>query len=222
MLDGARWFRASFEPRIAQAIAGTPLTIELLTAVAIQESYEIWGRIFNELPVDEVLALCVGDVIGAPRRTVFPKTKEELLAEPDGDRMFAIAHEALVAMAEHAKEYQKYAANPERFCHAFGIFQYDIQFFRGDPAFFLEKRWGDFDACLSRATAELLRVVKKTFGAGKQALTDLECAYVGIGYNTGHVNINAGLKQGFKDDTGKFYGEYVAEYLQVARDAAEA
>lgn len=31
-------------------------------------------------------------------------------------------------------------------------------------------------------------------------------------------DLSRGFKQGFKDDTGKFYGEYLWEYLQLAKN----
>ena len=220
MIDAARWFRTTFGPKIEAGTAGTPFIADLLTAIAIQETYEIWGRVYQTLPVDDVLKVCVGDVIGEPKRGVFPKTKSELLAAPRGVEMFDIAHESLAALAEHATEYQKYAANPDRFCHAFGIFQYDIQFFRDDPDFFLQRRWYSFDECLARCVAELKRVLRRTFGPGKTTLNEIESVYVAIGYNSGSVKITAGLKQGFKDSSGKYYGEYVADYLQTAKEAS--
>lgn len=219
MTEAAAWFKATFGAEIAAATAGTPFSVDLLTAIAIQETYEIWGRIYRTLPAADVLALCVGDVIGEPKRGPFPKTKAALLAAPRGAEMFAVAHESLAALAEHATEYAKYAANPDRFCHAFGIFQYDIQFFKDDPDFFLERKWNIFGECLGRCIAELKRVTRSTFGPGKTTLNEIESVYVAIGYNSGSVKITAGLKQGFKDSTGKYYGEYVAEYLQTARDA---
>jgi hypothetical protein len=222
-IDAARWFKQSFGPRIEPELAGTPFTVDLLAAIAIQETFEVWGRIYKTIgDPDDVLPLCVGDVIGEPKRTAFPRTKAELLAAPDGAAMFDVAHQALVDMASHVPAYQVYANNPERFCHAFGIFQYDIQFFRDDPDFFLQKQWGDFDECLRRCIAELKRVLVKTFGPSKTSLNDIESVYVAIGYNSGHVKITDGLKQGFKDDTGKYYGEYVNDYLQAARAAVVA
>jgi hypothetical protein len=218
--DAARWFKTTFGPQIVDAVGGTPFTVNLLTAIAIQETYEIWGRIFNgTMTPEEILDACVGDVISAPQRGAFPKTKDELIAAPRGQEMFDVARQALADMAKHAPEYQRYVANPQRFCHAFGVFQYDIQFFKDDPDFFLQRKWSDLGECLTRCIAELTRVTRKTFGANKQSLSDTEAAYVAIGYNQGSVNIAKGLKQGFKDDTGKYYGEYVADYLRIAANA---
>jgi len=49
--------------------------------------------------------------------------------------MFKIARQALEDMAEVAPEYKKYLKNKNKFRHAFGIFQYDIQAFTHDSEF---------------------------------------------------------------------------------------
>jgi hypothetical protein len=217
MIDGARWFKKTFGDKIRAKLAGTPFSVDLLTALALQESYEIWGRVYETLTPDQVLELCVGDVIGEPKRGYFPKTKQALLDAARGQEMFDIAHASLVAMAEHAKEYAKYAADASRFCHAFGIFQYDLQFFDdGDAEFFLGRQWRDFDACLTRCITELQRVARKYF-PDATALDDTQSMYVAIAYNLGSVNINKGAKQGYFDGN-KYYGEYVADYLKIAHD----
>jgi hypothetical protein len=220
MNDGAHWFKTTFGDDIAAKVAGTPFTVDLLTAIAIQETYEIWGRTFDKLTPDAVLDACVGDVISEEGgRSAFPKSKAVLLAAPGGAAMFDVARQALIDMSVHAPEYKIYIKNPDRFCHAFGVFQYDIQFFKNDPSFFLERKWRDLDECLTRCVAELTRVTKATFGANKNALSDLEATFVAIGYNQGSVNVKKGLKQGHKDADGKYYGEYVAEYLALAKAA---
>jgi hypothetical protein len=118
---------------------------------AVQESFEVWGKIFKEQSVDKVLELCVGDSIGAPTRKAFPKTKDELLKlkKPDGAKLYEIARDYLKAVEEFYKPYMT-AWKQGKFCHAFGIFQYDIQYFKKDPAYFLQKRWSDFDVCCAR------------------------------------------------------------------------
>jgi len=57
-------------------------------------------------------------------------------------------------MAQFIPSYQGVAAKPNKFCHGFGIFQYDIQFFKNeDPDYFLERRYTSFDASLKKALA---------------------------------------------------------------------
>ena len=41
--------------------------------------------------------------------------------------------------------------------------------------------------------------------------------YVAIAYNKGSVNFARKFKQGHKDDNGKYYGEFIWEYLQHSK-----
>ena len=89
------------------------------------------------------------------RRRAFPKNKAELLPAPQGDRMFEIARQGLVDMAGHIPAYRGAASRPDKFCHGFGIFQLDLQFFKTEPDYFLSRRYADFDAALARCVGEL-------------------------------------------------------------------
>jgi hypothetical protein len=218
--EDIRWFKSQFKTQVEAAIAGTPFSLDLVTAIAIQETRYIWGRLYKSMPVSEVLKLCVGDTIDAPNRSAFPKTKARLLSVPKGAEMFAIAREALVAMAAYVPGYKSVAKNPDKFCHGFGIFQYDLQFFIDNPNFFLEKRWYSFDKCLEALMGELKIALKSTYGAGKTTLTDVEMVYVAIAYNRGSVNFAKKFKQGHRDESGKYYGEYLWEYLQASKSVA--
>ena len=132
--------------------------------------------------------------------------------------MFVIARDALEAIGQHDKAYGKIAAKkPNKFCHGFGIFQYDLQFFKGNPDFFLEKKWHSFSECLSIFLDELKAAMKRAFGSGKATLTDTERVFVAIAYNRGSVNFAKGFKQGHQDEDGRFYGEKVLEYLRIAQ-----
>jgi hypothetical protein len=215
--EDIRWFKSQFKTQIEAAIPGTPFSLDLLTAIAVQETRYIWSRLYKVMPVSQVLTLCVGDTIDAPGRSAFPKTRAELLSVAKGAEMFAIAHEALVAMAEYVPGYKSVAKKPDKFCHGFGIFQYDLQFFIDNPNFFLEKRWYSFDQCLKALMGELKIALKDTYGSGKNTLTDVEMVYVAIAYNKGSVNFARKFKQGYRDDSGKYYGEYLWEYLQLAK-----
>ena len=132
-------------------------------------------RLIEKLDVADLLKLCVGDTIDAPSRKAFPKTKVNLVAATRGREMFVIAREAFEAIGQHDKAYGKIAAEkPNKFCHGFGIFQYDLQFFKGNPGFFLEKKWHSFSECLSIFLDELKAAMKRAFGSGKTTLTDTE------------------------------------------------
>lgn len=224
--DDMRWFKEQFQDKIKAALPGTPFTVDFMTALACQETGEIW-RILRkkDLSLDRILELCVGDTLdgsSADPRSAFPTTKEELLAKPNGQKMFDIARQALVDMAQFIPGYNGAVANPKKICHGFGIFQYDLQFFKpgtpeSDPDYFLEKRYADFDACLKKAFQELRTKTIKIGLQNKPTLTDLEMVHVAIAYNTGGFIPARGLRQGHRSPDGKFYGELVFGYLQTAK-----
>jgi hypothetical protein len=222
-LQDALWFKSEFQPAIERALAGTPLNVDMITAFACQETGEIWPVLRRQgLPTARILELCVGDTIDASPtgggRRAFPKTKAELLSVAGGDRMFAVARQGLVDMAAYIPAYRGAASRPDKFCHGFGIFQLDLQFFKVDPDYFLDKRYADFDAALAKCTGELLSVLKRLGWMQKASLTDQECAGVAIAYNTGRYDPDKGLKQGYFDGS-KYYGENYFAYLQMAQAA---
>jgi hypothetical protein len=215
-----RWFKQTFHEKIEQAVAGTPFTLDFLTALACQETGEVWPILRkSDLPVERILELCVGDTIDAPNRSAFPKTKDKLVAVPNGPAMFTIARQALLDMAEFIDSYKGAASKPDKFCHGYGIFQFDLQFFigsQGDPDYFLQKKYAKFDDCLQKALGELQSARNKIGLQSKPVLTDLELCHVAIAYNTGHFDPAKGLKQGYRPPGGKFYGEQVFDFLQMA------
>ncbi len=186
-------------------------------AIALQETGYLWRNIYKRETVARTLELCVGDTLsGSDGRTAFPKDKSALLAKPKGDEMFHTAREALEAIAEYNNDFKRASRNPERFCHGFGIFQYDLQFFLENPDFFLDKKWYDFDECLALCIDELKSKLIRTYGRDKTSLTDKEMVYVAIAYNRGSVDLSRDFKQGYFDGV-KYYGEYIWDYLQLAK-----
>lgn len=215
------WFKTEFQPQVEAAIAGTPLTVDFLAAIACQETGYIWSVLRKKgMPVDRILALCVGDTLDADRgRRAFPRTKAELLSVPGGDEMFEIAHQALVDMAAHIPGYAAVALRPDKFCHAFGIFQRDLQFFLDDALYFIDREYERFDRTLDHCVRELRRGLRKLGFEDRDALSDHELAAVGIAYNTGGFNPAKGLKQGHFDGK-RFYGEALLDYLRLAHTVA--
>ena len=219
----AFWFKSQFQPQIEAAIAGTPFSVDMITAVACQETGGIWPRLRRQgLPTPRILELCVGDTIDASPtgggRRAFPQNKAELLKAPQGDRMFAIARQGLIDMAAYIPDYRGAAARPDKFCHGFGIFQLDLQFFKTDPDYFLSRRYADFDAALARCVGELKAALRRIGWQGRTSLGDAEMAGVAIAYNTGRYNPAKGLKQGYFDGA-KYYGENFFDFLQLAKSA---
>jgi len=218
------WFKSQFQPQIEAAIAGTPFSVDMITAFACQETGEIWPALRRQgLPTSRILELCVGDTIDASPtgggRRAFPKNKAELLQAAQGDRMFEVARQGLVDMAGYIPAYRGAAARPDKFCHGFGIFQLDLQFFKTDPDYFVSRRYADFDVAVGRCVGELQSALKRLGWQAKTSLSDAETAGVAIAYNTGRYDPAKGLKQGYFDGT-KYYGENYFAYLQLARSVA--
>lgn len=225
-----RWFKQNFHEKINAALQGTPFSLDFLTALACQETGEVWPILRKKgLSLDRIVELCVGDTIDfnpstGGGRHAFPKNKAALVAVTNGQQMFDIARRALVEMAEFIPSYQGAVNNPKKFCHGYGVFQFDLQFFiAGEADYFLNKDYADFDKCLGRALGELKAAQKKIAALkNKTVLTDLEMAHVAIAYNTGGFNPAKGLKQGFRPKvngvpTGPFYGEAVFAFINQVK-----
>src|SRR5689334_7990800 len=106
--DDIAWFKQQFGQDIDSITQGTVFTQDMLTALACQETGEIWPELRRkQLNTDRILELCVGDTLDASGgRSAFPKNKAELLSKKNGDQMFAIARKALVEMAQYIPGYQ--------------------------------------------------------------------------------------------------------------------
>lgn len=78
MNEAVKWFKNQFKTQIETGTQSTPFSLDLLTAIAMQETYYVWGDLYKTLQVNEVLKLCVGDTLDAPKRNAFPKNKVAL------------------------------------------------------------------------------------------------------------------------------------------------
>jgi hypothetical protein len=215
--DDIRWFKKTFHRQISTETPDTQFSLDLLVAIAAQETGNIWAPLHDQVSVEKLLELCVGDVLDSDNgRKAFPPTKADLLAVQRGDEMFAIARDALVQMAVYVPGYASSAKKPNKFCHGFGIFQYDLQFFKVDPEYFLERRWRRFGASLAKCLEELGAAARRIGLANRLALTDLERVHVAIAYNSGSFKPSKGLQQGYFDGK-QFYGERVMDFLRLSR-----
>lgn len=212
------WFKEQFAASIRTALRDTPFTVDFLTAIACQETGHIWSSLRQTFTVDEILATCVGDVIDAPGRKAFPVSKAALLAERDGAMMFGIARRALELMSGRVPGFRKAVSQPDKFCRGFGIFQYDLQHFRTNRAYFLEERYRSFPTSLDKALEELRAALRRTGLNNRASLTDLELCSVAIAYNKGSFDPARGLKQGHFDGE-RFYGEHIFDFLRLAQSA---
>jgi hypothetical protein len=215
-----KWFKEQFGATIQTAIAGTPLSLDMIVAIACQETGFIWSILRKKsLPLARVVALCVGDTIDfkPPNkgRKAFPKNRAELQSKPGGKEMFDIARAALVDMDAFIPGYKSAVANPNKFCHGYGVFQRDLQFYLNDPDYFLNKDYENFDRTLEHCLKELHRGLKLLDYEDRDTITHREFASVAIAYNTGGYKKSKGLKQGHNDGE-KFYGERIMEYLELS------
>lgn len=212
-----RWFKSQFHREIEAAVEGTPFTLDFLTALACQETGHIWSVLRDKVTTAEVLELCVGDTLDSNKgRKAFPKTKTDLVAKPRGQEMFAIARKALEDVARFIRDFKGAATNPNKFCHGFGLFQYDLQFFLEEPDYFLQKRYAEFSSTLGKALEELKAKQKRIGLGGRSTLNDHELSAVAIAYNTGRFIPSKGLKQGFFNGT-KFYGEAIFDFIRLSK-----
>lgn len=216
--DDMRWFKENFHAKIEPALQGTPFTLDLMTALACQESGEVWPILRKKnLPLERILELCVGDTLDG--RSAFPTSRAELLAHAKGEQMFGLARQALIEMAEFVPSYRGMAKMKNKYCHGFGIFQFDIQHFRREPEYFLEKHYANFDHCLRNAL-RILQSARAGIGfKNKTTLTDREMALVAVAYNVGSGNFShaSGLKQGHRSPGGKFYGEQIFDFITISK-----
>lgn len=220
--NAIQWFKTEFGHELRVATHGTRFTVDLLTAIACQETGYLWDRLRKNMSTEEVLRLCVGDTLGdTAGRRAFPKNRTELEAWPEGERMFTIARQALVDIAEHLPDYRGAASNPNKFCRGFGIFQYDLQFFKVDPSYFLEQRYTIFSEALKKAIGELHSKAERLRNQGLipegNNLSNNDRIKIAIAYNRGSYNPSKGLKQGHKSADGIYYGEAVDRYLRLAQ-----
>ena len=67
-----RWFKATFGTLLEKAVRNTPYDENFLAAIACQETGYVWGPKIGRMSDDEILEICVGDTIDAPRRGGVP------------------------------------------------------------------------------------------------------------------------------------------------------
>lgn len=215
--DAIKWFKETFAPELQTVTVNTPFDPDLLCAIAYQETGFIWSNLIGKVPVSEIPFLCVGDTIDAPNRKAFPINKQALLNVKDGGVMFDIARDCLVSMAQFIKGYGAAVNNSNKFCHGFGIFQYDLQHFINDPEYFLQKKWADPKNSFLLCIKELFEAKARQGWKSKLTLNDNEKIFVAIAYNRGRADLSRGFKQGHQSTDGRFYGENIFDYFSIAR-----
>ncbi|HET6723360.1 MAG TPA: hypothetical protein VFH07_11440, partial [Chitinophagaceae bacterium] len=119
--------------------------------------------------------------------------------------------------AHFIKGYSVAVNNPNKFCHGFGIFQYDLQHFKNDPEYFLQKKWADPKNSFLLCIKELFEAKARQGWKSKITLNDNEKIFVAIAYNRGKADLSRGFKQGHQSADGRFYGENIFDYFSIAK-----
>lgn len=210
--DAFDWFSNNFLDEIKAQTEGTPYTPRMILAVSMQETYYLWSGLYKDLPVERVLELCVGDTISSSR-SAWPSSYFQIMLTAEGRKLYKVARSALKDIAKYDSGYAGVARKKTKFCHGFGIFQYDMQHFHRSKDFFLDRKWSDFSRCLKEFLRELDEAQQRAFGTVKPELTDADFVWTAIAYNAGSVNLSGGLQQGHRDGSGQYYGEKLAAYL---------
>lgn len=220
--DRIEFFFDRFGERVIERCSHSLITSELVAAIATQETGYLWERLEAGTSTEEqFLSLCVADEIGWGRgRSYFPTSKAQLLAAENGPRMYEIARETLSSVAELITSFRDTRDQSDSILFGYGIFQYDLLFYETNPSFFLNKEWSVFERCLELLFVELEEAVDQLEYRDFGQLTPEQLIYVAIVYNRGIGSFNAsrGLRQGhYVSYHGKYYGELVFEYAEIAR-----
>lgn len=159
-----RWLMGHFGPQLTAAVAHLPFTPAHLCAIVCQETAYFWLPLLKRLEaegtyandpaalVDLILARCVLDAGGdhpSVPRSAFPVNTAAFRAAY-GSEFTAM----LIAEANATRALRGF--QPHHWVYkGYGIFQYDLQYVKKDEAFFRDRRWRDFDACLAKCVGEL-------------------------------------------------------------------
>jgi hypothetical protein len=216
VVEDLRWFKATFGEAITRATRELPFGLDLLSAIALQETGLLWSvlRRQPDLSTAQLLRLCVGDTIDA--RKAFPRSKAELVAAPQGEQMFALARSALVEMAQYLRAYRKVAAQPAKFCHGFGIFQRDIQHFLRDPDYFLGQRYADFDSALGHTLTLLTDALRRLGWQHQAALSEHEQAALAIVCMRGNVGMFSQASFSYSADHDRVHPSWLSSQRRVS------
>lgn len=182
--EAALWLRQHFEGQINEMIAGTPWSIELVCAIACQETAQRWIRWIDNYDAETILARCVFDASGEPEfptavRSAFPKNRDVFRAHYGNEFLQMLIDEGNKQRAMPQPGYPNGYRAATYLYKGYGIFQYDLQHITTDRQFFEQKQWYHMTYCLQRLVDELNRkarlsnnlhgIVKAYNGAGTRA-----------------------------------------------------
>lgn len=221
--ERAKWFFETFGDPLQQIFSDTNITPDLVGAIALQETGYIWNSIWRSGAVaeDEFLACCVGDTIS--NRSYFPESYDELVGSPRGEELFVSLREVLRGMTDVRPRLSSYASREKSVLYGYGIFQYDLMFYKydADYEFFIEKKWSDFSECAVRFKKVMLRNMRRRNFSTTQELDQDGKIMAALLYHRGKVRSGPLHRQGYceNDGRGPCYGEKIDRYLRISRQA---
>ncbi|RFM30016.1 hypothetical protein [Deminuibacter soli] len=175
----AAWLKNNFEEVIKAGIAGTPWTVDLVCAIACQETAYKWLLWIDKYPADVVLQRCVFDASGdlpGTGRSAFPKNRADFEDKYGKDLAAMLVNEGNKQRAMPQVDAPG-GYKPAGFLYkGYGIFQNDLQNIVTDRAFFQEKKWYNMTDCLAHLVQELNGKARK-----QSTLEKIVQAYNGSG-----------------------------------------
>jgi len=207
-----RWLVSNFREPLERAVAGTPFTIELLCGIGCQETATLWlPFVAQGIKARDILARAIGDASGD-----YPNTSRN--AFPRDTVAFRAAYgdaftEMLIAEANATRALRGWG--PKQWVYkGYGLFQYDLQHIQMDEAFFRERHWYEFEACLAKVMKELANKLQRT-----GELWAAVKAYNGSGARAEEYKNNV---RTFTDIARDEIGRMLAAPLAVVADAPAA
>ena len=148
----AQWLMANFRAPMQAAVVGKAYGLKHLCAIVCQETAYKWLKWIAAGTAGDIVARCVFDASGdypGTSRSAFPVNTAAFRARYGG-----AFTDMLIEEANKTRRMQGYGDKPWVY-KGYGPFQYDLQSVGADRAFFEQKQWYDFGACLDRCCREL-------------------------------------------------------------------
>lgn len=175
------WFRDNFWEQAIEHTQGSFVTPELACGITLNETAYKWGNWIDKYDKETVLARCVFDTCGdtpGTLRSAFPvnrKAFQDIYGTAITDKL--VYEYNLTRKMPQPGYPNGYKSEVPWIAKGYGLYQYDLQHFPEDPAFFTEKRWYNFSDCMIKLVEELHRkariketefsIVKAYNGGGK-------------------------------------------------------
>lgn len=156
--EAKTWLLSHFHINIEQAIEGTDFTVNLICAIACQETAQRWLLWIDKYDPETILQRCVFDASGDfpnTSRSAFPKNAADF-HNKYGDEFTDMLISEGNKMRAMPQPGDANGYNPSHFLYkGYGIFQYDLQAVLTDELFFRNKLWYNIDECCKRCIQEL-------------------------------------------------------------------